>query len=305
MTIPVIAGPTGAGKTDVAAQICIRHNLDIVSADSRQVYKGLAIGTAKPDADLRARVRFHLIDVVEPQATYSAAEFARSAAVVIDELKAQRRRCVVVGGSGLYLRALFEPFFEAPAADPARRAELMSLPVSALQERLRAVDPARAAQLHPNDRQRIVRAVEVYEGTGKTFDELRRQAETGRRFTPRHLVLTMPRELLYRRINERFDAMMSAGLLDEVRALAAAGLAQTSYVANAYGYAEMLDHLAGRLSLGEAVELAKAKTRAYARRQLAWFRGQKDAHWVEYDGETAAAAAQLEPLVLGALAGQV
>jgi tRNA dimethylallyltransferase len=305
VTVPVICGPTGAGKTDVAAAICARNSLDIVSADSRQVYQGLAIGTAQPGPELRARVRFHLIDDVEPSRTYSAAEFARDAAMVIERLRGERRGFVVVGGSGLYLRALFEPFFAAPPADPTRRAELAALPLSALYERLRRLDPQRAGQLHPNDRQRIVRALEVFESTGKTFEELRSEAAAARPFRPRYLVLSMPRDLLYRRIDERFDAMMAAGLLDEVRRLKAAGLGRTTWVANAYGYAELLDHLAGRLELAEAVRLAKAKTRAYARRQLAWFRGLAGAAWFEYEGDVTAVAARLEPIVLHALPERV
>ncbi len=305
MIIPVIAGPTGAGKTDVAVEICARHNLEIISADSRQIYRGLAIGTAQPDAAQRARVRFHLVGTVEPSATCSAADFARAAGAVIEELAAGGRRCVVVGGSGLYLRALFEPFFAAPPCDPERRAALMSLPVSTLHERLRAVDPARAARLHPHDRQRIVRALEIFESTGRTFEELRAQAAEARRFTPRYFILTMPRAMLYRHIEARFDAMMAAGLLDEVRSLQVSGLSRSSCVANAYGYAELLDHLDGRISVEEAVRSAKAKTRAYARRQLAWFRGLVDATWLEHRGDITEAARRLEPLVLNTLGAGV
>lgn len=305
MTVPVICGPTGAGKTDVAAVICSRNNLDVVSADSRQVYQGLAIGTAQPGPQLRARLRFHLIDKIEPSRTYSAAEFARDAAAVIERLRGERRGFVVVGGSGLYLRALFEPFFAVPPADPKRRAELTALPLSALYERLRRLDPQRAAQLHPNDRQRIVRALEVSESTGMSFEQLRGEAAAARPYRARYLVLTMPRELLYRRIDERFDSMMAAGLLDEVRRLKAAGLDRSTWVANAYGYAELLEHLSGRLDLAEAVRLAKAKTRAYARRQLAWFRGLAGATWLEYEGDIDAAATRFETPVLHALSARV
>jgi tRNA dimethylallyltransferase len=241
-----------------------------------------------------------MIDIVEPSRVYSAADFARDALAVMRRLRREGRRFFVVGGAGLYLRALFEPFFEAPRPDAKLRQRNSSQSVSDLYARLRKVDPDRAVRLHPNDRQRISRALEVFEQTGQTMTELLRQAGRPSEFLSEYVVLTMPRKELDRRLDERFDAMMRAGLLDEVRGLREAGLGRDAYVVNAYGYAELLDHLAGGLALEQATERAKAKTRAYARRQLAWFRALPGALTVECHsiGE---AVAKVEPLLVAAL----
>jgi len=305
---PVLAicGPTGVGKTAVAVELCRRHRLHLVSADSRQVYCWLDIGTAKPDAAVRAEVGVHMVDTVEPDRRYSAADYARDARAVMRRLVRQGIGFIVAGGSGLYLRALFKPFFEVPKPDPVRRRQLAGLGTAELFEQLRRADPVRAAALHPHDRQRVIRALEVFETTGRPMSELAGQAVPAVEFEPVYVVLARPREELCRGIDERFDEMMSAGLLDEVRRLRAAGFDRSTYVANAFGYAELLAYLDGELSLQQAVARAKAKTRTYARRQLVWFRGLKQAHWVEMAGvdET---ANRLEPLlerVLSAEAGR-
>jgi tRNA dimethylallyltransferase len=277
----VLCGPTGIGKSEVAALLAERHGLDIISADSRQVYTWLDIGTAKPPRELRARLGIHMVDMVEPSRCYSAVDYARDALAVMRRLAAAGRGLLVVGGAGFYLRALFEPLFDAPRPDPELRRRLQAEPTGALYERLRRRDPVRAAQLHPNDRQRVARAIEVVEQTGRTMAELVRTGSARREYEPAWCVLDMPRAELYRRINERFDAMMAAGLLDEVRRLVDSGFGRDTYVANAYGYAELMAHLAGELSLADAVDRAKAKSRAYARRQLSWFRSLADARWVE------------------------
>lgn len=279
--VPVLCGPTGVGKTEVAALLAERRRLDIVSADSRQVYSWLDIGTAKPSRELRARLGIHMVDMVEPNRIYSAVDYARDALAVMRRLVAQGCGFIIVGGAGFYLRALFRPLFDAPRPDPALRRLLLVEPAAALHERLRRVDPERAARLHPNDRQRVVRALEVFGQTGRTATELGRAAAQSTEFEPVWFVLDMPRDELYRRINERFDEMMRRGLLDEVRGLKEVGFGRHSYVANAYGYAELLSHLAGELSLVEAVERAKAKSRGYARRQLSWFRSIPAARWIQ------------------------
>lgn len=283
--VPVLCGPTGAGKTEVAVVLAERRGLEIVSADSRQVYTWLDIGTAKPPAALCERVGIHMVNMVEPNRAYSAADYARDALAVMRRLSAEGRRFMVVGGAGMYLRALFQPFFDAPRSSPELRRRLEALSVAELYARLREVDPDRAVRLHPNDRQRIERALELRELTGKTMTELLRQAAQTAEFEPVYIALTMEREALYRRIDHRFDEMMRAGLLDEVRGLREAGFGRDTYVANAYGYAELLAHLDGELSLEDAVRLAKSKSRAYARRQLIWFRGIPGARWVEYRSE--------------------
>jgi tRNA dimethylallyltransferase len=275
----VLCGPTGVGKTEVAVELARKFRLEIVSADSRQVYSWLDIGTAKPGPELRRELGIHMVDIVEPNRVYSAADYARDALAVMRRLQREGKRFMVVGGSGMYLKALFEPFFEAPKPDSALRQRLEAETSLVLHDRLKQVDPERAAKLHPNDRQRVVRALEVYESTGKTMTELSRAKKAEAEFEPVYAVLAMERELLRLRLETRFDAMMRAGLLDEVRQLKESGFGRDTYVANAYGYAELLRHLDGELTLDRAVAEVKAKTQAYAKRQLTWFRSLKEAHW--------------------------
>ncbi|MEO0079866.1 MAG: tRNA (adenosine(37)-N6)-dimethylallyltransferase MiaA [candidate division WOR-3 bacterium] len=281
MRVLVLTGPTGAGKTAVGIALALRFGLEIVSADSRQVYIGLDIGTAKPEPDLRQKVKFHMIDVVEPTAEYSAADYARDASAVMERLEREGRRFIVVGGAGFYLRALFRPFFETSRTDPEVRRRLESEATPVLYQRLQESDPERAAQLHPNDRQRIIRALEIELATGRTFSEWTKTVHPQSRFEPVYVVLTRPRPLLWQAINRRFDEMMAGGLLEEVRRLKEQGLGAESQVGKSYGYAELLEFLDGRVTLEEAVSRAKMKTRAYAKRQLTWFRSLKDAVWIE------------------------
>ncbi len=300
----VLCGPTGVGKTAVAVELARKHRLEIISADSRQVYSWLDIGTAKPCPELRRELGIHMVDMVEPNRVYSAADFARDALAVMRRLRREGKRFIVAGGSGMYLKAVFEPFFEAPKPDPALRQRLEAETSLALYDRLRRVDPERADKLHPNDRQRVMRALEVYESTGKTMTEIARKAkvEAEVEFGPVYAVLAMEREVLRRRLDARFDAMMDAGLLDEVRRLKESGFGRDTYVANAYGYAELLRHLDGELTLEQAVAEAKAKTRAYAKRQLTWFRSLKGAHWIECK-DLADAVLGVEPLLGQVLSG--
>jgi tRNA dimethylallyltransferase len=294
--VPVLCGPTGVGKTEVAVTLAEQQGLELVSADSRQVYTWLDIGTAKPAPDLCERVGIHMVNMVEPNRVYSAADYARDALAVMRRLSAEGRRFLVVGGAGMYLRALFQPFFDAPKSSPELRKRFEALPVTELYARLCQVDPDRAVRLHPNDRQRIERALELLELTGKTMTELLKQAAHEAEFEPDYIVLDMEREALYRRIEQRFDGMMSNGLLEEVRGLKEAGFGRDTYVANAYGYAELLAHLDGELSLEDAVKQAKAKSRAYARRQLIWFRAIPGARRVECRSE-ADAVRQVGPML--------
>jgi tRNA dimethylallyltransferase len=301
LRVLVLCGPTGVGKTEVAVELARKLGREIISADSRQVYSWLDIGTAKPSQELRRELGIHMVDMVEPNRVYSAADFARDALAVMRRLRREEKRFIVVGGSGMYLKALFEPFFEAPKPDPALRKRLEAETSLVLHDRLKQVDPERAAKLHPNDRQRVMRALEVFESTGKTMTELSTSKKAEAEFEPVYAVLTMERELLRRGLDARFDAMMRAGLLDEVRRLKESGFGRETYVANAYGYAELLRHLDGELTLEQAVAEAKAKTRAYAKRQLTWFRSLKDANWFECK-DIADAVRLVEPLLAQVLA---
>ncbi|MFO7676230.1 MAG: tRNA (adenosine(37)-N6)-dimethylallyltransferase MiaA [bacterium] len=282
MIVLVLTGPTGVGKTSVAVSLAERYGLELVSADSRQVYCWLDIGTDKPTREVRDRVPFHMVDKVELNRRYSAADYARDALAVMRRLNSEGRRFLVVGGSGMYIRAVFEPFFDAPRADPKVRRELEALSLPELQSRLRKADPERASRVHPNDRQRMVRALEVCATVGHPMSLMMTERNPARpEFEPCHAVLTMDRERLNRQIDERFDRMMRDGLLDEVRMLREHGFGTNSYIANAYGYAELLEHLDGRVSLAGAVETAKRKSRAYARRQLTWCRRLAGARWFQ------------------------
>jgi len=276
----VVTGPTGVGKTDTALILARSLGLDIVSADSRQVYRGLDIGTAKGQSD--PTVKVWMVDVADPGDYYSAADYARQAGEVMERLYRQGKRFMVVGGSGFYLRALFAPLFRAPPASEGLRKRLAAESTQWLYDRLQDVDPERAAQLHPHDRQRVMRSLEVCLQTGRRFSELARRSSGRGRFEPDYAVLTMRMAELDRRLDRRFDMMMEQGLLDEVRRLHDAGLRPDSRVAEAFGYAELLQHLEGSLSLAEAVRQAKAKTRAYARRQMTWLRRLPGACWYEF-----------------------
>lgn len=296
MRVFVLTGPTGVGKTEVAAVLAQRFGLELISADSRQVYTWLDIGTDKPSRKLRSEVKFHMIDMVEPDRVYSAADYARDAIAVMRRLTTEGKRFIMVGGSGLYIRAVFESFFEAPKPDKNLRKRLESHSSAVLYSRLKEIDPERALQLHPHDRQRVMRALEIHELTGKTMTELTRASKRRSEFEPYYLVLTVDREMLRHQLSVRFDTMMKAGLLDEVRRLQEAGFGKDTYVANAYGYAELLAHLQGEITLEKAVELAKTKTRAYARRQLTWCRSLKEARWFEY-ATTEDAVRKLAPML--------
>ena len=277
----MVAGPTGIGKTNVAIAVASLTDADIISADSRQVYSWFDIGTDKPTRKVRRDVRFHMVDRVAPNMRYSAADYARDATAVMRRLTREGRRFIVVGGSGLYIRALFDPLFDVPKPDPVLRTKLEARPSAELYQRLRTVDPERADRLSPNDRQRIVRALEIYELTGHTPTELVAAEVSSPEFEPVYVVLTLRLESLYERIDRRFDRMMADGLLEEVQQMRDAGFSASTPAMNAYGYTEILRHLDGALELNQAVELAKAKSRAYARRQLTWFRALKGARWIE------------------------
>jgi tRNA dimethylallyltransferase len=221
-----LVGPTAAGKSSIAIQIAEQLDAEIVNADSRQIYRGMDIGTAKPRADELRRVPHHLIDIRDPDAPVDVAEFAALARAAIAEIAARGRPVLVVGGSGLYLRAIRGGIFSAPPASPEIRARLNSLAdqhgVGHLFKRLREIDPAAAAWIKPNDLKRIVRALEVYEQTGMPISEHQRRHHFAERpFATLTVGLTLPRESLYRTIDRRFDAMIEEGLVGEVRRLLA------------------------------------------------------------------------------------
>lgn len=279
--IPVICGPTGSGKTAATLELAEEFPLEIISADSRQIIRGLDIGTAKPTREEQHRVPFHLIDCVALGERYSAFRFIDDATVAIEEILLRGHLPVVVGGTGLYLRGLTEGIVEIEEADLSVRAqlddEMARLGPERMYDRLMHIDPLEAARIHPNNRVRVIRALEIFALTGRTKSEL---AATGRYrksvHTFMYYCLLPSREELYRRINERVDRMVDEGLLEEIRRIIDDGGEDALRTANILGYKEVLDYLAGRFGFEEAVALIKQNHRRYAKRQITWFRHQAD-----------------------------
>jgi tRNA dimethylallyltransferase len=284
----VIVGPTGAGKTRLAIDLALRAGGEIVSCDSQQVYTGMDIGTGKASAAERARVPHHLLDVVAPDEDMTAARFIELADAAIAAIAARGRAVIVCGGTGLYVRALLLGLFEGPPADPVLRAELEAKADAhgnvSLWEALQVLDPDSASRIDPNDRKRLVRALEIHRVTGVTMTEhLRRHDHraVAPRYPHRLIGLAPPREQLYGVIDARVDGMLAAGLVDEVAALRTRGYLPPLRSQQAIGYAELHEHLDGRSDLSRAVELVKRNSRRYARRQLSWYRPDPTVTWAE------------------------
>lgn len=289
---PVVAivGPTAVGKTDIAVALAQRHGGEIVSADSMAVYRGADIGTAKPTPAQRRAVPCHLIDVVEPSETFDVAEYRRMATEAIEAIKQRGRLPFVVGGTGLYVRALLDGLgLTSVPANSAVRAELWQVArlqgSSTLHAQLAAVDPVTASRLHPNDTVRIVRALEVWKCTGEPLSVwIERDQQQRRPVASVRIGLSVAMDVLDRRIDARVDAMMASGLLDEVRALMSRGARPAAGIMRGLGYRELGDHLMGTSSLAEAVTAIKRNTRRFARRQRTWFRGDPSVQWLDITG---------------------
>lgn len=288
--IILILGPTAGGKTDLAVALAQRIDGECVGADSMQVYRGMDIGTAKPTAAQQAAVPHHLLDVLAPADDgFSVDAWLRRTEEAVDQIRRRGRSPIVVGGTSLYVQALLEGLFEGPDPDPALRAQLEAAEPAGLRRRLEAIDPAAAARIHPNDRRRTVRAVEVYELSGRRISDLQRQWSNGRpRRDVRIVGLSYSVAAINARINARARAMIEAGLVEEVRGLLAAG-GMGAQASEALGYRQVLDHLAGAGSLDEAVEQIKIRTRRLARQQRSWqrrFAAHPDATWIAADDLT-------------------
>jgi tRNA dimethylallyltransferase len=275
---PVVAilGPTASGKSALALDLAQQLGGEILCCDSMQVYRGMDIGTAKPTPEERAAIPHHLLDLVTPAEQFHAAAWAEAARTIIQDAEKRERLPLIVGGTGLYFRALVRGLFEAPRPDPAIRArhqaEAAELGIPALHKRLSEIDQEAASKILPGDLVRISRALEVFEQTGTTISELRRQQPVAppplRIFS---VLLDFDLDYLRARIAARVDHMITAGFLDEVRALRAAGFASARSM-QALGYKQLGQHLDGTLTLDAAVADTKSATSAYARRQRTWFR---------------------------------
>lgn len=284
--ILVVAGPTATGKSALGLALAGARDGEIVNADALQAYRGFDIGTAKPTLEERGRVPHHLIDVLEPTERYSAGEFARRAREAIEGIHGRGRRALVVGGSGLYLRALLEGISPIPPGDRAvrrtlrERAEAEGLP--SLYEELRLRDPATAERLPSGDTQRILRALEVVEATGTPLSVwIARRPYGAERLPAVRLGLTLPRALLYDAIERRVARMIELGWVAEVSHLLARGLSPAAPAFQAIGYREIARHVAGAWSLERALDETVRATRRYAKRQLTWFRKEPDMIWLD------------------------
>lgn len=284
LPIVLIAGPTAVGKTALSLDLAETLGAEIINADSMQVYRLMDIGTAKPSPEERTRVRHHLIDVADPDEPYDAALFVRQARSIIDALHAQGKIPLVVGGTGLYMKALTRGLCPGPSGHAEIRRKILEdlhrLGLPILHKELRRVDPACAAKIHPNDRQRIVRALEVFRSTGVPLSQWQdahgfRQAL----YSTVKIALCRERHDLYARIDQRVLQMMDRGLLNEVRTLLERGYPCTLKSMQSLGYRHMCLFLAGTVSLDEAVRLMQRDTRRYAKRQLTWFKGDPEFRW--------------------------
>ena len=292
--ILVILGPTASGKSDVALSVARQAGAEILSVDSMQVYRGMDVGTAKPSPAERAEVVHHLLDVVEPSEPFTVARFVELADSVIADAARRTVPLVATGGTPLYYKALFEGLFEGPGADDETRARLRALPDEELYRRVSEADPAAAARIHPNDRKRLVRALEVYELTGKPISSFQTHWTSDQRRHPAVWIgLDWERDALNRRINARVKAMLAAGWVDEVRRLLETYPSLSHTAAEATGYRELIDHLHGKLSLDDATEQIKIATRQLARRQMKWFRRFRDVIWLKGDQPPAQLAGQV------------
>jgi tRNA dimethylallyltransferase len=271
----ILTGPTGSGKTPLAVELAERLGGEIVSMDSMAVYRGMDIGTAKPTAEERRRVPHHLLDVLDPWESASVAWWLGEAHRCCQEIAARGRRALIVGGTPLYLKALLRGLFPGPPADETLRRRLereaASAGPEALHGQLARVDPVAAGRLHPNDLRRVVRALEVWELTGRPISSWQLQWSPAEGH-PSCLCLTLPRAELYARIDARVMRMFADGLVDEVRALRSLPRPLSREAGQALGYKEVGLHLDGRASLEDTVTRVQARTRQLAKRQLTWFR---------------------------------
>jgi tRNA dimethylallyltransferase len=279
----VICGPTATGKTDLAITLARHAGGEIVNADSRQVYRSMDIGTAKPTPAQRARVPHHLLDVVDPDEPFTLADYLERAHNAIAGILTRAGLPIVVGGTGLYVRALAQGFaVPRVPPDPRLRAELEALAEAegspALLARLRRSDPHTAATIDARNPRRLIRAIEVAEATGVSF-AAQRMARP--RYDALVLGLTADRALLYERADRRVDAMMAAGFLDEVAALYARGYRPDLPALSGLGYRQLGEHLRGIRALDDAVQATKLATHGFIRRQLTWFRREPGIHWLD------------------------
>ncbi len=289
MKLLVIVGPTAVGKTELALRLAKELGGEIVSADSRQIYRKMDIATAKPTPAELARVPHHLVDIVQPDESFTLAEYQARAYAAIDDIFKRGKQPLLVGGTGLYVRAVVEGLnIPRVPPNPERRRELEQVSASELYVRLQQLDPAIAATILPNNTRRIIRALEVIEATGETMSAL--QTHEPPPYPILQIGLTLPREALYARVDARIDRMVEQGVVDEVRGLVAEGYAFTLPSMTSLGYREIGQYLRGEIPFEEAIRLFKSNTRKFIRHQYNWFRPTDPRiHWLDLGADERAA----------------
>lgn len=283
----VIVGPTCSGKTYLAIELAEMLSSEIISADSRQIYKFLDIGTAKPNKNDLAKVTHHIIDFLDPAENYDASLFEKDAERIIDRIHQENRTPMVAGGSGLYIKALIDGIFETADKDLDYRKDLASLRKNFgneyLYKKLQEVDPIGAEKMLPQNWKRVMRALEVYHTTGKPIWEHHQKQSSSKekKYLFKQVGLNWDRKVLYEKINQRVDWMIENGLIEEVKDILNKGYDKNLNSLNTVGYKEIIQHLDGEISIERAIELIKRNTRHYAKRQMTWFRKDKRIQWFD------------------------
>jgi tRNA dimethylallyltransferase len=282
--IVILTGPTSVGKTDVSIDVALRLGTEILSADSMAVYRRMEVATAKPSLEQRTRVPHHLIDIVDAADPFTVADYRDAAIPHIERLLAEGKVPLIVGGTRLYLRALTAPFATGPEPSPEFRESIREIAGPELHARLAEVDPETAARVHPSDRKRIVRALEVWETTGQPISAQQAESrEEGGLYDATWVALVRDREELYRRVDARADEMIANGLVEEVRGLLDEGTGLDATSMQGHGYKEIARALLGEYPLEEGIRLLKRNTRRYVKYQLMWLRGTEGVHYVRAD----------------------
>lgn len=284
-----IVGPTAVGKTKLSIEIAKRFDGEIISGDSMQIYRGMDIGTAKITENEKQGIPHYMIDIKDPNEDFSVADFQANVQDNIEKITANNHLPIIVGGSGLYIQsALYNYNFANDARDPQRTTqlenELAEYGAFALHERLKQFDPNQALKIHPNNHRRLIRAIEVYETTGRTMTEYQHEQKKSA-YDPIFIGLEMERSSLYRQINSRVDKMIQDGLLYEVHQLYAKGL-ENNQAMRAIGYKEFIPYFKGDCMLDDAIELLKRNSRRFAKRQFTWFKNKMDVLWYDVTSET-------------------
>ncbi|QTM99490.1 tRNA (adenosine(37)-N6)-dimethylallyltransferase MiaA [Sediminibacillus dalangtanensis] len=304
--VVAVVGPTAVGKTSLSVEIGRNFSGEVISGDSMQIYRGMDIGTAKITKEETKGVPHHMIDIKQPGETFSVAEFQQKVADYVREITERNHLPIIAGGTGLYIQAALNGYiFADEKRDDTFHAKLEKdinqYGIDSFYAKLQRVDPEQAEKIHPNNKRRVIRALEVYEKTGKTMSEYQAGQKGDSPYRPIIIGLEMERDLLYQRINERVDVMIETGLVEEVKNLYNRGFANSQSM-KAIGYKEIIPYLKGEMTLDEAVDLLKRNSRRFAKRQLTWFKNKMDIHW--YTIKTGQKEEQFE-IILSELAGML